>query len=171
MKWATPAGGGGMTLLSTTTLSGASTTISSISGSYKNLFILVKNAYVATMDNELKFILNSDSGSNYAQGSTGSVSGNNYGTKTTKFVMAGYTYNSNAALDKTLTASINLYRYTDTNCVMVDSTAFSWQQGGTARYYTQMAQGVYVGSAAITSITFSSDVDLSGGTVYVYGVS
>jgi hypothetical protein len=172
LKWATPAGGGGMTLLSTTTLSGGPTvTISSISGSYKNLFILVKNAYVATSDNELRFILNSDTGSNYAQGSTGSVSGNNYGAKTTKFVMAGYVFNSNANLDKTLTASINLYRYTDTNCVMVDSTAFSWQQGGTARYYTQMNQGVYVGSAAITSIEFSSDVNFSGGTVYVYGVS
>ena len=35
--WATPAGGGGMTLISTTTLSGASTTISVASNSYKNL--------------------------------------------------------------------------------------------------------------------------------------
>ena len=39
VKWATPTAG--MTLLSTTTLSGASTTISSISGSYTNLQILI----------------------------------------------------------------------------------------------------------------------------------
>ena len=39
-SWATSASGG-MTLLSTTTLSGSSTTISSISGSYTSLFILV----------------------------------------------------------------------------------------------------------------------------------
>jgi hypothetical protein len=171
LKWVAPAAGGGMTLLSTTTLSGGTTvTIGSISGSYKNLFVLVKNAYLASADNEVRFILNSDSGSNYAQGSTGSVSGNNYGAKTTKFVVAGYTFNSNAALDKTTTAAINFYRYTDTNCVMVDSTAFAWQNG-TPRYFTQMNQGVYVGSAAITSIEFSSDVNFSGGTVYVYGVS
>jgi len=40
-SWATPASGGGMTLLSTTTLSGASTTISSISQDYVNLFLIV----------------------------------------------------------------------------------------------------------------------------------
>jgi hypothetical protein len=39
-SWATPASGGGMTLLSTTTLSGASTTISSINQTYNNLFFL-----------------------------------------------------------------------------------------------------------------------------------
>jgi trimeric autotransporter adhesin len=37
VKWAASAGGGGMTLLSTTTLTGASTTISGISGSYTKL--------------------------------------------------------------------------------------------------------------------------------------
>lgn len=42
LKWATPAAGG-MTLLSTTNLSGSSTTISSISGSYVNLFVMIKN--------------------------------------------------------------------------------------------------------------------------------
>jgi hypothetical protein len=41
-EWATPASGG-MTLLSTTTLSGTSTTVSSISGSYTNLYISVQN--------------------------------------------------------------------------------------------------------------------------------
>jgi len=42
LKWATPSSaGGGMTLLSTTTLSGTSTTISSISGAYTNLAIYI----------------------------------------------------------------------------------------------------------------------------------
>jgi hypothetical protein len=40
LKWATPAAGS-MTLLSTTTLSGASTTISSINQTYKHLFFIV----------------------------------------------------------------------------------------------------------------------------------
>lgn len=39
VKWATPASGGSQTLLSTTTLSGTSTTISSISGAYRALYI------------------------------------------------------------------------------------------------------------------------------------
>lgn len=43
LKWAT-ASSGGMTLLSTTTLSGATTTISGISGSYNTLFFVVSGA-------------------------------------------------------------------------------------------------------------------------------
>jgi len=50
LKWATPAAGGGMTLLSTTTLSGATTTISSISGSYKTLFGLIYGVTNNTAD-------------------------------------------------------------------------------------------------------------------------
>lgn len=42
VKWATPAAGG-MTLLSTTTLATTSTVVSSISGSYKNLRLLIEN--------------------------------------------------------------------------------------------------------------------------------
>mgnify|MGYP000959664760 FL=1 len=43
-SWATPASGGGMTLLSTTSLSGTTTTISSIDQTYVNLYIVVKGA-------------------------------------------------------------------------------------------------------------------------------
>ena len=42
LAWEAPAAGGGMTLLSTTTLSGTSTTISGISTAYKNLQIVVQ---------------------------------------------------------------------------------------------------------------------------------
>ncbi len=41
LKWATPAAGGGITLLSTTTLSGSSTSVTGISSSYKDLRILL----------------------------------------------------------------------------------------------------------------------------------
>jgi hypothetical protein len=47
LKWATPAAAGGMTLLSTTTLSGATTTISSISQDYKYLM-----AYILGVTND-----------------------------------------------------------------------------------------------------------------------
>jgi hypothetical protein len=42
LKWATPAGGGGMTLLSTTTLSGASVSLSGITSTYKALVIYIR---------------------------------------------------------------------------------------------------------------------------------
>ena len=43
MKWATPAAGGGLTLLSTTTLSSTSTSITGINQSYKNLRFVIRS--------------------------------------------------------------------------------------------------------------------------------
>ena len=49
LKWAAPASGGGMTLLSTTSLSsGASITVSSIDQTYQSLYILVERANIST---------------------------------------------------------------------------------------------------------------------------
>ena len=44
-SWAAPAAGGGLTLLSTTNLSGPNTQITSINQSYKNLVVWLRNAY------------------------------------------------------------------------------------------------------------------------------
>ena len=49
LKWATPAAGG-MTLLSTTSLSGATTTISGISANYTNLYVYIYGVTNATSD-------------------------------------------------------------------------------------------------------------------------
>jgi hypothetical protein len=57
-EWAT-AVSGGMTLLSTTTLSGASTTISSISQAYTNLFVQVYSMTNATADGTFTIEINS----------------------------------------------------------------------------------------------------------------
>jgi len=49
VKWAAVSSGG-MTLLSTTNLTGTATVISSISQSYSNLYILIQNPYVSAAD-------------------------------------------------------------------------------------------------------------------------
>jgi len=54
--WGTPAGGGGMTLISTTTLSGASVTLSSIPQTYNSLFLVFNRLTNSTADG--KFYLN-----------------------------------------------------------------------------------------------------------------
>ena len=64
IKWATAASGGGMTLLSTTTLSGATTTISSISQSYKDLVIVIRNFRPNSDGSDLYMRLNADSAAN-----------------------------------------------------------------------------------------------------------
>ena len=61
-SWATPTSGG-MTLLSTTSLSGSSTTISSISGSYTDLAIIINSISNAT---ETKYTLRINNTANFA---------------------------------------------------------------------------------------------------------
>jgi hypothetical protein len=56
-EWATPISGS-LTLLSTTTMSGASTTISSISGAYTNLYITLQGATWGTACNNFRMNVN-----------------------------------------------------------------------------------------------------------------
>lgn len=60
LKWATPAAGG-MTLLSTTSLSGASTTISSIPSTYIHLFLMFTSFRPATDGSFLRVAMNGTS--------------------------------------------------------------------------------------------------------------
>jgi len=61
VKWAAPASGG-MTLISTTTLTGASITLSSIPQTYNNLYFVIRNYKPATDDSRIFLRPNSDSG-------------------------------------------------------------------------------------------------------------
>jgi hypothetical protein len=63
-EWATPSSGG-MTLLSTTTLTGASVTISSIPATYKSLKLYVFNTTSTTDLTNFSLRFNADTGSNY----------------------------------------------------------------------------------------------------------
>jgi hypothetical protein len=63
LKWATPAAGG-MTLISTTTLTGASVTLSSIPQTYNNLYLVIQNFKPATDNEALLFRFNNDSTAN-----------------------------------------------------------------------------------------------------------
>ena len=57
LKWATPTSEG-LVLLSTTTLTGASVTVSSISSIYKNLHIVFRDVYPSTNGSRLRFRFN-----------------------------------------------------------------------------------------------------------------
>jgi hypothetical protein len=65
-EWVSPAAGGAFTLLSTTTLSGASVTVSAISQDYTDLYVLVDRFLPATNNVTLRMRVNGDTGNNYA---------------------------------------------------------------------------------------------------------
>jgi hypothetical protein len=167
--WATPAASGGMTLLETLTLSGASVTSSSISGTYKHLFVVVKNA---TNSSNADFILrmNGDSGANYLRNVVITS-----GTSTlSASVVSGQTeirlqdIGSATGAGQRTRGNFWIVRYTDTDETYVTAQFLGYEGSQKAT----VINAVYDNSAAITTITLGvNSGTMSNGNAYIYGVN
>ena len=171
-EWFTPAASGGMTLLSTTSLSTNSVTISGISGSYKNLYILARDISVSTNDN-VNMRFNSDSGSNYSEGririATSTVTGNS--TLTATYIEILEAHNS-SAWNLEGFFQMTIPRYAESEIKSFWCASLGSQNGSTKK--SDMRQGSFNSTSAISSITVYCEggaTTFSSGTVYVYGVS
>jgi hypothetical protein len=165
----TQAAGGGMTLISTTALTGSSVTLSSISGSYKQLKVVVKNVYGSAAD-WVTIRCNGDTGSNYSRRlSTVAGTTNAAGTTVqTSHFMTQCPTSSDVA--KNAMAVADLYDYTTTTGGQLIVSAGSGFDS--ANLFGAWNNGVYFKSAAITSLTIGVvSGTFSGGTVLLYGVS
>lgn len=160
------AAGGGMTLLSTTTLSGASTTISSISGSYNNLLLYVVGVNPSTTADHfvnLNGVSNlTDSIANSSSNSTASATGRN--ASTIRFpdnYGSGSTDNS---------YQLTISRYASSTSFKAFNL-FGGFYNGTSRISLTM-NGIFRSNTAITSIDFvPNGGTFNGGTVLLYGVN
>lgn len=174
-EWASP--GGGMTLLNSggTSLSGASTTVSFTSTGYVNLQIQVKNATFGSNENGFSLRMNGDTGSNYSSmrymnyGTSPTVENSNQITQT-DIIIANRLGSDTTPKYKVGSAVIDIFRPTDT-----DYCFLTWDSSGTnanvANTWYVKGQGIYDGTAAITSITLlAAGGSFSTGTIYVYGV-
>ena len=163
--WATPAAGGGMTLLSTTALSGSSVTISSIDQTYKNLFIFINNVYNST-NCELRLRVNGDTASNYRygylqlyQGTAGAYTGSAAHLDIT---------NCRTTSTDNVYAQITIPRYAETELHAIYG---SGRGQDTSSIFHWTFDHTYTSTTAISSITILPSVGtMSGGTVYIYGV-
>ena len=169
VKWAAAASGGGYTLLETLSLSGSSTTSSTLSTSYKHLFVVVKDVYISGNDN-VAMRLNGDSNTRYyAQAieiDNTSISGKNETDGRFYIVDSG---NNSAAVNNCY-GTIFIPRYTDTSSVVQIESTFSGYIVGNKR--GKIVWGFYDNSAAVTSITLlAGTATFSAGTAYIYGVS
>ena len=166
--WATPASGGGMTLLSTTTLSGTSTTLSSISQSYTDLYFVLTNCSTTGVDS-FKIRPNNDTGSNYLYSY---VATNNASLSTEYNNGATYGFFAVTPITSNLKYRVNatglIPRYTSTETKIIQSTGALDLAGASTRIYT--GQTNHDLNTAITSITFVHDT-ISSGTLYLYGVN
>ena len=169
--WAAPAASGSMTLLSTTTLSGASTTISSISGSYKNLYVEVENVSNASAANQLFCIPNNSTTkmtyvTTSTDGSGGGVSGYRYLDDTN----INLTYNIKTFGNTDNFWSFNFYNYASTTTRKTFDMIGGYVTG--AGNESRINMGYYNENTAISSLVFSHNGgNWAGGTVRVYGVN
>lgn len=166
LKWATPTSGG-MTLLSTTTLTSTTTTISSISGAYTNLAIYI---YGVTMsaDNYLYMRFNSDANANRYF-----TAGGDQGTaqlfNADKMQLTTF---SDATTSKGIVV-MTVPFYTDTTIwKLVQRCALMQDDTNNNNLTFSNRINAYNQTGAITSITILTDggASFTAGTVKIYGV-
>jgi hypothetical protein len=167
LKWATPAAGG-MTLLSTTTLSGTSVVLSSINQTYTNLFLEVYGITLTPNDGQFRFGINGNT-SAFLRGSriyqTGSSS------PVTEYVNGYASYNNLTKTDANNTFNMLITDYTNTSAykqVNIDG----YYQGGGAGWQETISAFYTINKDAITSLTIlnNSAPSFAGGTARLWGI-
>jgi hypothetical protein len=168
LKWATPAAGG-MTLISTTTISNQGTvSLTSIPGTYNHLQIVIEDYLPVSNDIVLRMRINSDSGTKYRtmqvdatsmetqlsfSQSSIAVSSFQSQTSSNSLIIIDIPNYANAVTFKTL-QSFAITNYP------VEGTFILWQ-----------SVGVFNSTSAITSLDFFATTgNISSGTIKLYGV-
>ena len=158
--------GGGMTLLSTTTLSGASTAITGISQDYVNLFITIEKWYASSAA-DLRGYLNADSTSGNYQGAVVRSRGGNAEANTKTYELSGWAEGPGQHNNLVV---VNIPYYTSSSHKTYESYGFIDTDNGQKGSF--ILGSAYWGTTnAITSITFAPSAGtFSAGTVKIYGV-
>ena len=169
-EWATPAGGGGMTLISTTTLSGASTTISSIPGTYKDLIFIIQSFRPASDGSDLYLRFNGDSAANrhkWAQPAFADLTNSSFDETAGRIA---------PATDDGASNSLSFYEIKDYANTSTWKIAVGWAMTNNNTTATNLNwQSTFVAynqTGAISSLTFLPGTStITSGTVLLYGVS
>jgi hypothetical protein len=172
LAWTTPAASGGMTLLSTTAMTGSTLTVSSISQSYKHLLVIAKDIYISTNDAGGDIRFNGDSGTKYTYSNIrmNNATTSNEAALGTELSNAMFSNPSTNTATKLLSVVLNIYRYTETSTIVGDLQSIATQDSSVAM--SSRMPFSYSASAGITSISFLTNAGtFSGGNVYIYGVN
>jgi hypothetical protein len=165
-SWATPASGGGFTLLSTTTLSGSSTTISSISGSYRNLYMYIYGSNNGT--NNYRWNIAPNNVTNSVDYSMTRCIG---GSATTVGETSTYLqpYSALGSGNTNNAGTFIFYNYaSSTNYKPISFSGF-FRNGDPANFSFE-GGGAFTSNTAISSLVIYSSVgSFTAGTVLLYG--
>ena len=170
LKWATPAAGG-MTLLSTTTLSGASVTISSISQSYINLYLIIQNATMTSSGSWINMRINGISTTNYNT-QTGSTWGASATAMSASQWSLGGNYTNFSTSNNKYIHTVQFPSYSNsTTWKMIQSLLLGTDTTNVNNFSYEMDIGLTNLTSAVSSITLLSAAGtFSAGTAYLYGV-
>lgn len=166
--WGT-APSGGMTLISTTTLTGASITLSSIPQTYKNLFVVIRNWKNATDGEAFLLRFNADA--------TANRHASVFGVGVTSITFGDTSISMSGNTDNTVAQGMVVLQFADyTNtATWKNADIFSYANDATTTTTARYAwiKGLYNQTSAITSLQFlpTSGGNLTSGTVLLYGVN
>jgi hypothetical protein len=158
--------GNSLTLLSTTTLSGATTAVTGIDQTYNNLFITVEK-FFASSNAYLRGYLNADSTSaNYISLYSRLRVGGSAETSPDTYVLTGWPEGTSQQ-DNLI--ALTLPNYTGSSMKIWNS--YGYQDTDNGARSTFYGSGSYFSTTAISSITFAPSAGtFSAGTVKIYGV-
>ena len=158
-EWATAASGGSLTLLASGSFSTGSVSLTSISQSYVNLF-LIADGITPSATNEIVWLGANSGGNNYFYASTIADSTLSVGSANQYLnVTAAGAFNAQAF-------AINIYNYTSANSKMVQSIAYTVTSNTKKSNF-----GAISGTGAITSLQMTlSGGTYTAGTYKLYGV-
>ena len=169
LKWAAGAAGGGMILLSTTSLTGATTTIAGINQTYKSLVMVIFGVTNATANGVFRMQPNANSAiCSYVSIDSAGASFTSSVQRVTNFNLGGNAYDRTVS---TNAATVRIDNYTSaTNFKPINAYGFANEGGGSVMSFN--IGGAIVSNSAITSLVFSNaGGNLSTGTVLLYGVN
>jgi hypothetical protein len=158
-----------MTLLSTTaTTSGASVTISGISGSYKNLLV-IGTGITSSNNTDSSFRFNSNTSSVYSAYNINYINTSLTGNVSNSTLISGSAVGTSTAYSDTTNFTMNIYRYSEAS-EFKNITIYSKSRStvDVGRWTTAS----FGSNTAISSITYTLDAGtLATGNIYIYGVS
>ena len=166
VKWATASSGGGMTSIASGSLSGSQVNLTTISGSYKNLQLVVRDFLPSVDGASLRLRIGNDSGSNYSNQAS-------FGAKSNTFGATSWQLSEDA--DNAVTESliiVNIYDYANTAThKMASLYSYSTNMTTTSNFdFLQYIQ-FYKSTAAISEINLLVGSGTMGGSYILYGVS
>lgn len=167
-EWATSSSGG-MTLISTTTLTGATVSLTSIPSTYNDLRVVIKNFLPATDNKYMQMRFNSDSTASRHSDQSNVTQATAQAFSTT-FVGLGQR-NDSVVGNGLIVIDFPDYKNT-TTWKMVKGVSLTTDPTTTTSFGWQTISGFYNQTSAISSIDFivESGGNFTSGTVLLYGV-